>query len=203
MEDGQIQTVPKKAHVWKRDRLDWYVEPIEATRALLDRERFIGGIWDPACGQGNIVKACVERGYTAWGSDLVERGLVPTTIRDFLNDWPAADTEALAANIICNPPFFKAKGAEAFVRRALELVHGKVCMFLDIRFLAGHKRATGLFLEHPPHRVWIVTPRVSCPPGDYLAAGNKAGGGSADWCWFVWDQTSPATTTTLQWMRIK
>ena len=36
-----------------------------------------------------------------------------------------------------------------------------------------------------------------------LAAGNKAGGGSADWCWLVWDMTAPALAQSqLGWIRL-
>ncbi len=42
-----------------------------------------------------------------------------------------------------------------------------------------------LFSEYPPTRVWIITPRVSRPPGDWIKAGNKAGGGAEDWMWMV------------------
>ena len=188
-----------KAKVWERDALDWYVEDGKVSDALFGVERFVGHIWDPACGGGNILEAALRAGYEVVGSDIQRR---TTRVwfrgeRDFL-----ATEESLAQNIVCNPPFFRAKGAEAFIRKALTLAKGKVAMFLDIRFLAGAERANGLFADHPPHRVWIVTPRVSCPPGDYLAAGNKAGNGSSDWCWCVWDMTAPpAVNSELRWLR--
>lgn len=62
-------------------------------------------------------------------------------------------------------------------------------------------RAAGLFAELPPSRVWVVTPRVSCPPGSYLAAGNKAGNGSSDWCWLVWDLRRPTARPEFGWLR--
>ena len=118
-------------------------------------------------------------------------------------DFLESDGAPLAQNIVTNPPFFKAKGAEAFIRKAIELATGKVAVFVDIRFLAGAERAQGLFADHPPHRIWIVTPRVSCPPGAYLAAGNKAGGGSSDWCWLVWSVCDPYNGTSMGWLRRK
>ena len=66
---------------------------------------------------------------------------------------------------------------------------------------AAQARANGLFAEFPPFRIWIVTPRVSCPPGTYLAAGTKAGNGSSDWCWMVWDLTAPPSPTRVDWLR--
>lgn len=198
-----MTATPKRTHLWERDELDWYVEPPRATEALLSVERFVGEtIHDPCCGGGNVVTAIRAAGYHATGSDIVER-VTPapiwfTGVFDFLSP---DDEFGWVDNIVMNPPFFRAKGAEAFIRKALAVARGKVCAFVDIRFIAGAERAEGLFAEHPPHRIWIVTPRVSCPPGSYLAAGNKAGNGSSDWCWLVWDRTAPPATSAIGWLR--
>lgn len=190
----------KKANVWERDGLDWYVEPPFATEALLKVERFAGTIHDPCCGQGNIVSALRAAGYEATGSDVVRRAGAERPW--FIGECDFLEVAAISqANIVMNPPFFRAKGAEAFIRKALALATGKVCAFVDVKFLAGTGRANGLFAEHPPHRIWIITPRPSCPPGEYLLAGNKAEGGTADWCWLVWDQTAPKALTHLGWLR--
>ena len=183
-----VAATEKKAHTWVRDDLDWYVEEPIATEKLARVEKFVGSVWDPCCGQGNIVKALLAAGYDAHGTDIVQRadGNWFVAVSDFLGDH-----DLTAQNIVMNPPFFRAKGAEAFIRRALAITKGKVCAFVDVKFLAGGKRANGLYLESPPDRIWILTPRVSCPPGEYLAAGNKAEGGTADWCWLVWDNSSP------------
>lgn len=197
----------RKSHVWKRDSLDWYVEPAVASAALFDAERFVGPIWDPACGGGNILRSYLHsRGACCIGTDIVRRcgDDIPFYAElDFLSDFDhAAMIPAFHSNIVTNPPFFRAKGAEAFIRKALQLARGKVAVFVDIRFIAGGERANGLFAEHPPHRIWIVTPRVSCPPGEYLEAGNRAGNGSSDWCWLVWDLTAPrAALPQLGWLR--
>lgn len=196
-----MSAVEKKAHVWERDGLDWYQEPPSATAQLLSAETFSGQILDPSAGAGNIVTTLRAAGLSAWGTDVAMR-VPPGTdwhlgLHDFLDDakpWPAW------ANIVMNPPFYRAKGAEAFVRKALKVAEKKVCAFLDVKFLAGDGRANGLFSEHPPARVWIITPRPSCPPGEYLLAGNKAGGGTADWCWIVWDKQASGPTA-LGWLR--
>jgi hypothetical protein len=185
----------KKAHVWERDELDWYVEPTRATEALLSVERFVGVIWDPCCGQGNIVSTLVAAGYEAFGTDIVQRVDAPPAwwrgaMRYQNSSW------AVVGSIVSNPPFFGAKGTEEFIRWAIDQPVMKVAVFADIRFIAGHKRAKGLFRDVGLPRVWIVTPRVSCPPGSYLAAVNKAGGGSSDWCWLVWDRTAATMTPT-------
>lgn len=192
-------TKAKKAHVWERDGLDWYVEPETSTAALLKVEKFVGRIHDPSCGGGNIVRTLIAHGYEASGSDLVDRAGSPGWFRgksDFLG--PEAQ---YAENIVMNPPFFKAKGAEAFIRKALTVATGKVAAFVDIKFLAGGGRANGIYRELPPSRVWIITPRPSCPPGEVLKAGGKAEGGTADWIWLVFDKTAPFAGTQIGWLR--
>lgn len=190
----------KAAHIWARDALDWYVEDQRVTRQLLIVERFVGEIHDPCCGVGNIVRAARDLGYQAWGSDIKRR--VPEETqwwrgeRDFMNG-QVFDYD----NIISNPPYMGGAGTEAFIRAALTRTFGKVCVFVDRRFLTGKRRAAGLYTDHPPTRVWEITPRPSCPPGEYLEAGNKAGGGTADYAWLVWDMTAPSGSTALGWLK--
>jgi hypothetical protein len=113
------------------------------------------------------------------------------------------DEGPLAPNIVMNPPFYRADGAEFFIRRALSFAVRKVCAFVDIRFLAGDGRAKGLFAQFPPTRIWIIHPRVSCPPGEYLEAGGKAGNGSSDWCWLVWSKSEQNSKTELRWLNVR
>lgn len=192
----------KNTRQWLRDPHEWYVEESRASDALFDVERFVGGIWDPACGRGNIVEAARSAGYTGViGSDLIKRVDAPWHIGDI--DFLNAPLEPFPGSIVTNPPFYRGQGTERFIRRAIGLGASKVAVFVSLSFLAGHKRATGLFVDHPPARVYVITPRVSCPPGEWLLAGNKAGGGAEDWCWMVFDQTTPRMTTTFHWLDTK
>lgn len=198
---------PKSARVFAPDPHQWYVEPEEATAGLLRVERFVGPVWDPSCGGGNVLRACAAAGLQAIGTDIVRR--VPADLacsfagtHDFLGEAQPPSKTLAAADLIFNPPFFKARGTEAFIRKALQVARGKVAVFADVKFLASQRRATGLFAEHCPHRVWILAKRPSCPPGVFLAAGNEAGGGTADWAWLVWDLTAPpAHTYQGGWIR--
>lgn len=189
----------KDAHIWERDPLDWYVEPGRCTEQLLAVEDFEGWIHDPCCGGGNIVTGCLARGLTATGSDLVRRTEAA---------WFCGETDFLAGpmglfgapNCIFNPPFYRAKGAEACIRRALALATGKVAAFVDGRFLWGKDRAGGLYRDHPPSAVWFITPRPSCPPGSFLAAGGEASGGTPDFAWIVWDRIARKGATRMGWL---
>ena len=194
-----MESTAKKAHLWKRDEHEFYIEPERCTTQLCAVERFVGAIHDPSCGQGNIVRALTAQRYDAFGSDIVERvpgALWFTVVQDFLAD----DYRGFAPNCVMNPPFGKGKLLEAFIRKALERFPGKVCVFADVKFLASSGRANGIYATNPPNRVWIITPRPSCPPGRVLMDGGKASGGTADWMWMVWDRTAPHTGTTMGWL---
>lgn len=193
----------KQAHVWERGEHDWYVEDSRASAALFRVEEFDGAVWDPSCGRGNIVYSALAAGYEAVGTDIVCRFPVEPVWfcgeLNFLTD----DLVISAPNIVMNPPFYRAAGAEAFIRKALSVCARKVCVFVDVKFLAGADRAKGLFAQFPPTRIWIIHPRVSCPPGEYLEAGGKAAGGTADWCWIVWDREDRSGRTELKWLNVK
>jgi hypothetical protein len=196
-------TKEKAAHVWSKDPFHWYVEGQECTRALARVERFSGPIYDPSCGQGNIIRALGSVGYDCFGTDIRNRVGDAEWFRgerDYMDSLDGMEFDF--ASIVMNPPFYGAKGTEAFIRRALDEAEHKVACFAEVRFLCGGKRAAGLFSDCPPTRIWHLSPRPSCPPGEYLLAGNKAGGGSLDYCWLVWDRTAPHAGTQTGWLRI-
>jgi hypothetical protein len=57
------------------------------------------------------------------------------------------------------------------------------------------------WLEHLPlETVWLLTPRPSMPPGSSIAAGQKPGGGSQDFCWLVFRKGLFAWTPRLRWL---
>lgn len=196
-------SAPVKVHARADD--EWYVEPQWATALLLEHEQFGPVVWDPACGGGNICRAVIASGRQAMGTDIVRRAEGSDDawwlgFGDFLTGDLVEDF-APSFDIITNPPFFRAAGTESFIRRALGGTAAKVAVFTDVKFLASQRRAAGLFVDHPPSRVWIHAKRPSCPPGEFIAAGNEAKGGTADWCWLVWDQQAAPGLTQLGWLR--
>lgn len=186
---------PIAAHVWEAHPEQWYVEPADCTAGLLQHERFVGIVVDPCCGMGNIVNALIAAGVDAVGSDLVRRTDAAwfQGQRDFL-------TMRSADNIVFNPPFGRGRQAEAFIRHALAIATGKVAAFVELRFVVGERRARGLYRDHPPSRIYAVTPRPSCPPGEYILAGGEPEGGKADYVWIVWDKTAPLGDTRFLWL---
>lgn len=166
----------------------WYVEPESATTFLLARERFPGPILDPCCGQGNIVRACHDRGLEAYGADLrARRGAAGQA-------WFVAQEDYLEAghsapSIIMNPPYGRALLAEAFIRRAwADPATKKLAAFVNSKFLFAERRSAGLFRDMPPARIHPVIPRPSCPPGQFLLDGGKAEGGVENFVWLVWER---------------
>lgn len=166
----------------KRSTEDWYVEEAWAVEGLLDRIRFAGGIWDPACGMGTILKVAEGRGHNVRGSDLVFRGWRGSGNQDFLEYTPV--TSGGADNIICNPPY---KLDVEFVNHALTMARFKVAMLLRLGFLAGQERGRW-FPNTPLACVLVSSARINMPPGHLLADPDfKREGGEVDFCWFVWD----------------
>lgn len=192
---------PKAAHVWARDPLDFYIEPEWVSDRLFAVERFEGGILDPACGTGRIVRAAERAGLDATGSDIEERAPGFMYAADFLDtDYPAEilieAAGGICRNVVSNPPF---RHAEAFTRKALSLADGKVAMLLPTRWMNSAR--TGRWLETTPLcRVWLLGPRPSMPPGAAILAGEKPGNGTVDFAWFVWMRGYQGTPR-LGWLR--
>lgn len=171
---------------YERAAHEWYCEPPRAVLALLDVERFIGPIHDPACGGGNIPTVAKERGYEATGADIEDRGY--GEVRDFLSD------RGLYANVICNPPF---KLATQFTLRSLEQSSGKVAILQRLAWLEGRARFDHLFLPGYLHRIWAFSSRISMPPGGLDVPAQN---GSVAYAWFVFEKTRRAAMAEIGWL---
>ena len=182
---------PRQTSRFERAEADWYLEPRWTVDLLLDAEPINGVVYDPACGSGNIVRACLERGMLAYGSDLHDRGFGCPDV-DFIG--PQFQAIRPAA-IISNPPFSL---FEQFVEQALRLVAHKVCMLARLAVLEGMARHQALWEPNPPTRVWVLSKRASMPPGD--RPDIKPTGGQAAYCWLVWDVGGRTGPTQLGWL---
>ena len=141
---------------------DFYPTPPEVTVALLKFLRLPtqSNIWEPACGEGHMVRAIEAMGYQVIGTDI-QKGA------DFLKtslvncDW-----------IITNPPF---RTAEEFIRRCAE--HNKpFALLLKAQFWNAAKRYK-LFQEITPMYVLPLTWRP-----DFTGEGQAM----MDMAWNVW-----------------
>jgi len=168
------------------DGPDFYPTPAWATRALLASESFEGDVWECACGDGAMARVIEEAGHTVHSSDLYDRGFGEPGI-DFLEaDW-------CADNVITNPPF---NAAEGFARTGIRLVRRKLALLLRLAFLEGANRASTIFAETPPSRVWVFSERITF----YPAGAVQAGSGTTAYAWFVWDKAHHGPSE-LRWIK--
>lgn len=181
----------RQTHIFERERHGHYVEPAWCSRRLFDVETFGLDVYDPACGWGIILKEAVSAGYRVTGSDIINRrrhALGDAFIkRDFLT-WSGP----VIGSIVTNPPFDHVKD---FCQHALMLGAEKVAVICLVRRLNAAHWAEGL----PLSRVWLLTPRPSMPPGAWIVAGNKPGGGTQDFCWLVFER-GYIGTPELKWL---
>lgn len=112
-----------------------YQTPPEALMALMGVEPIPSVIWEPAAGDGNLVKVLRSLGRTVHASDIQDTPGADW-VADFLasssvtvpNPWPEA--------VMTNPPFSR---AEKFVERGLQ-VADDVYLLLRVNFLEGGQR---------------------------------------------------------------
>jgi len=165
---------------------DFFPTPAWATHALIDNERFDGGVWESACGNGAMSKVLEQAARSVTSSDLYDRGFGEGGV-DFLEaDW-------CADNIVTNPPY---NAAEGFVRSGVRLARRKFALLLRLAFLEGANRANTIFAETPPSRVWVFSERITF----YPAGAVQQGSGTTAYAWFVWDKDAPSGTD-LKWFK--
>jgi hypothetical protein len=155
-----------------RAKHDYYPTPEYVTRDLLEREKFIGNIWEPACGDGAIARVFTEYGFDVIATDLIDRGYGEGG-RDFLKE------NRRVNNIVTNPPYSL---GEKFVRHSLELADSKVAMFLKLVFPEGQSRRK-MFETTPLARVWVYSKRVT----QHRNGEDKQYTGMMCFAWFIWD----------------
>lgn len=181
----------RQAHIFEKDARGHYVEPGWCSRRLLEVEKFGGSVYDPACGWGTILKEAKALGYGVTGSDIVNRrchGLGNHFYKRNFLTWHGR----IYGSVICNPPF---DHVQEFCERALELRASKVAMICLVRRL----NAAHWLQELPLRRIWLLTPRPSMPPGSWIVAGNKPGGGTQDFCWLVFER-GYSGPSTINWL---
>ena len=100
-----------------REVLDFYATDKRATKELLIRENFRETIYEPACGQGHIVKVLEEHGYKVKAEDICYRGYGSKREVDFFT------VKENTLDIVTNPPYFC---ADKFLKHALEISVPKV-----------------------------------------------------------------------------
>ena len=161
------------------DTPDFYPSPPCAVAALLAVEALPDLVWEPACGDGVIVREMRRKNKVIIASDLNDWGCAGAkTGVDFLMELKAP---AGATCIVTNPPYSL---AEEFIRHGLTLVP-KVVMLLRLAFLEGKRWEKGF--GAPLARVHVFANRLPMMHR-HGYDGAKVEGGMIAFAWFVWDR---------------
>ena len=164
-----------------RQKDDWYPTPPEATRKLLEVERFDGVIWEPAAGDGALCEVLREAGHSIIASDLNDYGYCKSGV-DFLMETKVPEVHGPVISLITNPPY---KLAEQFIQHAIDLGVRHHAWLLRLSFLEGVGRHERLFAKNPPARVHVFSHRLTMWRGDEDA---RPVSGTMAFAWFVWDK---------------
>lgn len=163
---------------------------------------------EPGCGEFSpfYLMAFMHKGFDNLDTTAIEYRVVDNlsaiTEVDFLNSeddvkWRQHDTYKIIAT---NPPFSKGK-AVAFIRRGLELLHGRGYMgfLLGLNFLACEERKL-LYKKHPPHEVIVIQHRPEfIRPWD-----GKRGTDAREYCFLIWRGVAiEYNHTVLSWTDIR
>jgi hypothetical protein len=185
----------RDAHVFPKAEDGFYVEPSWVSARLFEVEKFAPVILDPACGWGTILHSAKAAGYEVIGNDIVNRrkhGLKISTY-DFLDParYDLIKSRGSKVSIVCNPPF---DYVEEFCREACRRMDKVAMIMLTRRLNAAH-----WLRDLPLKTVYLLSPRPSMPPGAWIAAGNKPGGGTQDFCWILM-QKGYKGAAQLKWL---
>lgn len=185
---AEIPDLPKhKRRKPERRPDDFYPtgEP-EAIRGLLaadgSRIRRSGKVWEPACGDGAIVREIRAAGIPCVASDLIDRGCPDSSIGNFLET-----TKAAAPAIITNPPFnliTARDGKGIWLRHTLDLPGWDyLALLLDWNWPAGKINGLGALLDERPFSYCYLMRWKLDFTGEGQAPQRNA--------WFVWDRLDP------------
>lgn len=186
MLDGSYERVD----ALEREKDDFYPTPAEPTRAFLhaeiDRLRQFQCVWEPACGDGAMVREMEALGLSVFPSDLVDRGF-GAVIRDFYS-FNSFDPVESGAAIVTNPPFQECgwgNGKARWLKHALDVI-GVEYMALLMNW--GWPGAGGLgpfYAQHTPARVYLMRWKI-----DFTGQGAPPMLNA----WFVWDKQHKGET---------
>lgn len=183
-----------KAESLDREPNDFNPTPPEPTQSLLhyerDRLKDFPTIWEPACGDGRMVRDIQQGGFNCIGSDLFDRGC-GAAIADFF-----AYQTPLAKAIITNPPYNLVNardGQGRWIWHALDVLHIEYMALLLNWSWPGAGALGKLWSAHPPARVYLMRWKI-----DFTGQGAPPMLNG----WFIWDRQSRGETVLRMMDRI-
>lgn len=169
----------------EREEHDFYPTPPEPTRAILAAElprlRDFGTVWEPAAGDGAMVREMQVVGLRVHPSDLIDRG-VGAEIRSF---YDYGHNDAPSRCILTNPPFAECNTG-AWIRHALGCLGVRYMALLLPFGWPGAAERAGLWAQYPPARLYLMRWRI-----DFTGKGAPPMLNA----WFVWDEPERGQTT--------
>jgi hypothetical protein len=158
----------------------------EAIRALLayDGQRIAQceGVWEPACGDGALVREIRAAGIPCSASDLIDRGCPDSWQADYFTCM-----RSRARAIITNPPYdlINARdGKGAWLRHTLAMPGWDyLALLLSWDWPAARQNGLGAMLDTSPFS-WCYLMRWKL---DFTGEGSPPQRNA----WFVWDRTDP------------
>jgi len=174
--DGEIV----KVDALEREKDDFYPTPPEPTRAFLhaelDRLKDFRTIWEPAAGDGAMVREMEALGLSVVASDMVDRGC-GADIRSFYDF-----QESAATAIVTNPPFQECgwgNGKARWLYHALETLDVDYMALLMNWSFPGAGGLAPFWAKYPPARVYLMRWKI-----DFTGQGAPPMLNG----WFVWDK---------------
>lgn len=162
---------------------DFYPTPPSMTEQLLRYEApFHGVVWEPAAGQGHMVKVLRDSGVEVYASDFKDYGFPLDGVFDFRLAHPML-LSCRVEHIVTNPPY---SISDEFVSHALDVVPngGRVAMLVRLQFLESVGRYERFFSHRPPARIHIFVKRESI----YKDGVVQEHSGAICYAWIVWEK---------------
>jgi hypothetical protein len=162
--------------------LDAYFSPPEAAQSLLriESDYLPKCIWEPAAGDGAIVRPFQDAGFTVIASDIADYGLNGCMVGvDYLTATPIPEVQG----VVTNPPY---KLAVPFAEKALRETP-YLALLLRTNFLESTARLS-FFRKHQPARIWISSRRL--PMMHRHGWQGPRAPSNTCFAWFIWDARS-------------
>lgn len=156
-------------------------------RALVELEDFPDGVWECACGEGDLSKVLAGYGgVDVVSTDLVDRGFGQGGV-DFLK------TKKLRRkDIATNPPFY---AWLKFAQHAVDLGARKIALLGRLQLLENFAGRPDFFRSTRGWRVHYVGRSNMLPRG----AADRGGSGVIPTCWFVRDRRRRNVLPEIDW----
>lgn len=170
----------QSAHSMQVRGLDAYFSPMEAVWPLIDLEpRMPRTIWEPAAGNGQIVKPLMRSGFRVVASDIADYGATGFDVQTGVNYLEAVLPKGVGG-IVTNPPY---RDASEFVMKAISEVPYSAWL-LRTNFLESTRRFK-FFQKNPPARVLVSSRRL--PMMHRVGYDGPKSTSNTCYAWFVWD----------------